>query len=352
MRVVSQIIVAALVLSCVSSAFAASGVRGRAAWRGVLIDGVSVKAYRSIADIALDKVVARSAPTDLDGIYQLDLEPGSYVLTASNAPGERKHSELKAGDLFCYYSGSPIQVTAKGYRNVGFNLIKVPEEASPAAAKRSGIYGELSFQDQPLERSYLYVYKDPSRGFKGPGYFIQPVAKGSFRLNLPPGDYYLLARKRERGGQFGPIEPGDYFNYYHGNPVRIKEKSSHEIKLETITRLSMLEEDVIDFHGVRGQIVDGAGKGQAGLHVFAYRESDMVGSPDHFSTPSDAEGRFELPLPDSGPYYLLARQAFGGPAGEQELYGKLCRPDGAAQALKLENESMEVKIHVAPQKTE
>ena len=105
----------------VSTVFAASGVRGRVAWRGELIPDVRVKAYHQVADIAAGQVIATSAPTALDGIYQLDLPPGSYVLTASNAAGD-----LQPGDLFCYYSGSPVQVPSSGYRNVGFNLVKIP----------------------------------------------------------------------------------------------------------------------------------------------------------------------------------------------------------------------------------
>ena len=326
-----------------ASALTDSGVRGRVAWRGELIQGVKVRAYHAVADIAGGVPVAVSASTGLDGIYQLELPPGSYVLTAGN-----QLNVLKAGDLFCYYSGSPIRITAQGYRNVGFNLVRVPEETPPTAAKRSGIYGEISFQDQLLQRSYLYVYKDPGKGFKGPGYFIQPVAKGKFRLNLPPGDYYLLARKRERGGQFGPIEIGDYFNFYYGNPIHVAAGQVREVKIETITRLSMLEEDVVAFQGVRGQVVNGAGEFQAGLYVFAYRQPEMTGSPDYFSAPTDQKGLFELALPDGGPYYLLARQAFGGPAETNELYGKLQAESGAVQAISIPEHTTEVRIHVAP----
>jgi len=330
-----------VLLFLAATAFADSGVRGRVAWRGELVPNITVKAYRQVADIAAGKIVATSSPTGLDGIYQMDLRPGSYVLTAGNSSGAPK-----PGDMFCYYSGSPIQVPANGYRNVGFNLVKIPEETHKEAT-RSGIYGELTFQGEPVEKAYLYVYKDPGKYFKGPGYFIQPVARGAFRLNLPPGEYYLLARKRAQGGQFGPIEIGDYFNYYYGNPVKIEEGQAREIKLEMITRLSMLEEDVVDFQGVQGKVVDKPGAPRAGLYVFAYLDAGMTGTPDFFSSPTGEDGSFELALPDGGPYYLLARQAFGGPAGAEELYGKL-ESDGQSPAgVTVSGETVEVTIHVA-----
>lgn len=325
----------------VSSALAASGIKGRAAWRGEVCSGIKVRAYRSVADIAAEKAVAVSAPSRPDGTYQLDLPPGSYYLTARDYDGQPV-----AGKFFCYYSGAPVTVRAGAYVSVGFNLIRIPPETPPETTQDSGIRGEITFQGQPLPRSYLYVYKDGEDGFKGPGYFIQPVEKGKFRLRLPPGTYYLLARKRAKGGQFGPIETGDHFNYYYGNPVRIEAGKTREIKLETITRLSLFDaQEASAFRGIRG-VVRGPGKKPlAGLHVFAYRDPAMTGTPAYFSSPTGPDGHFELALPEDGPFFLLAREAFGGPAQEGEYYGKYA---GANPALTLRGEAAmrEIEIQV------
>jgi len=323
-----------------TAALAASGIQGRAAWRGEVGAGVTVRAYRSIADIAAEKVVAVSAPTALDGTYRLELPPGSYYLTARDYAGPPQ-----PGKLFCYYSGAPVTVRDGAFTNVGFNLIRIPQEAVPEVSASSGIKGEVTFQGEPLGRSYLYVYKEPGEGFKGPGYFIQPVEKGSFRLRLPPGKYYLLARKRNKGGQFGPIDIGDHFNYYYGNPVTVEAGKVREVKIETITRLEMLEEgEKAPFRGVRGVVQSGEGKGVAGLHVFAYTVPTMTGTPAFFSAATGVDGRFELPLNGPGPYYLLARQAFGGPAEAGELYGRF--DGGGAVRFDEKNPVREVTIHV------
>jgi len=327
-------------------ALAASGVQGRVSWRGEVAAGLKVRAYRSIADIPAERAVAVSEPTAADGTYSLELPPGSYYLTA------RSYEEKPApGEFFCYYSGGPVRVGAGAYSNVGFNLIRIPQEAAPAPGAASGIRGMITFRDKPLERVYLYVYRDPGEGFKGPGYRIQPVEKGSFSLRLPPGEYWLLARKRAKGGQFGPIETGDYFNYYYGNPVRITPGTVREVKIEAITRLSLFEEEGDPlFNGVEGRVVGPGGKPAAGLYVFAYREPAMTGTPEVFSPRTGADGFFRLPLPEPGAWYLLAREHFGGPAGEGEFYGRHGGKTGKPVVIGSEAKVHEVTIHVERKK--
>lgn len=338
----TKIFLTIALLLAATPVLAGSGVQGRVAWRGELVPQVRVSAYRQIADIASGDAAAVSAPSALDGTYRLELPVGRYFLVARSFTGTPQ-----PGDYFCYYSGAPVTVSAGRYTNVGFNLIKVPAEEPPQAASGAGLRGSISYQGEPLERAYLYVYKDADDGFKGPGYFIQPVERGSFRLRLPPGEYYLLVRKRSKGGRFGPIETGDYFNYYYGNPVRIEAGTMRHVEIEAITRLSMLEEEQgLPFRGVRGKVVDPSGTPLAGVYVFAYHSAEMTGTPAHFSAPSGAEGGFELPLPDEGPYYLLARQAFGGPAGEGEYYGRFGGASDHAIVLRADKPVREVTIHV------
>jgi hypothetical protein len=332
-------------LLTLSTAHAATGISGRVAWHGVLIEGLTVRAYKDVAKLVADEPVAVSEPTATDGTYRLELSPGSYVLTARDFTGAPQ-----AGRYFSYYNGSPVRVVSGRMTHVGFNLIKIPEAVASEATKRSGLKGKVTFQGEPLEKSYLYVYKDATKGFKGPAYFIQPVADGDFRLRLPPGEYFLLARKRLKGGQFGPIEIGDYFNYYYANPVRIKQGETRFIEIETVSRLSMLEEgEALPFQGVKGQILNAGNQPVSGIHVFAYRNAAMTGTPDYFSPATQADGRFELSLPETGVWHLLARENFGGPAADGEQYGRFQDDPAHAVHLKADSQPSEIVIHVQPQ---
>lgn len=337
MRLLASIIV---ILLATTGFAAAAGLKGRTAWRGQLCAGVKVRAYHSVADIVAERPVAVSAVTGVDGIYHLSLPPGSYYLTARDFDGLPP-----AGKLYCYHNGAPVTVRGEQELTVNFNLIRVPQEG-PGETGPQGLKGEILYQGKPLERVYLYVYQDGKDGFKGPGYAIQPVEKGTFRLRLPPGEYYLLARKRVKGGQFGPIETGDYFGYYYGNPVRVEAGRVREVKLEVVTRLTAQDEggEMPTFRGVRGTVRAAARSPLAGLRVFAYRNAEMTGTPAYISAPSTADGRFELPLPGEGPYYLLARQEFGGRAEAGEYYGKF--DAGRAVMLKGDEAIKEIEIRV------
>jgi hypothetical protein len=335
------IIISLLLLVLAVPAWAASGVQGRVAWRGELVEGVQVHAYGAIADIPAGRALAVSPPVDVDGSYRLDLPPGDYYLVARDFEGEPV-----PGNHFCYYSGAPVRVSAEHYTNVGFNLIRLGETPPPQRGEMSGIEGEITFEEELLERVYLYVYTDSARGFKGPGYTIQPVESGHFRLRLPPGEYWVLARKRAQGGMFGPIEIGDYFNYYYGNPVRIAAGEMHRVDIETITRLALLEEgEAPAFRGVRGVVTGPQDEPLAGVRVFAYRNPEMTGHPEVFSAATDAAGQFELSLGADGPWHLLARQSFGGPVGEGEWYGRY-DAGTAGLTLSAEDRVSEVRIRV------
>lgn len=335
-----------VLLLAAAPALAASGVQGRVAWRGEVVPGLKVRAYRSIADIPRENTVAVSAPTTQDGAFSLELPPGIYYLTARNY-----ETWPAPGDYFCYYNGAPVRINEGVFAKVSFNLIRVPKEVPPTPSPSSGIRGEITFQDKPLERVYLYVYKEPGEGFKGPGYYIQPVEKGSFHLRLPPGDYWLLARKRAKGGQFGPIETGDYFSYYYGNPVHIEPGTVRQISVETITRLSMFEEgETPTFHGIQGRVLGTGGRPAAGLYVFGYRTQEMTGTPEVFSARTGTDGSFRLALPEPGTWYLLARESFGGPAGAGELYGRLGGSKGEPVVFGSKETTREVTIHVERKK--
>lgn len=284
------------------------------------MQGIVVSAYRGAEGDYLTGSAAVSEPTATDGTYRLLLPPGQYTLVArGNGTTEGRPG---VDDYYCYYSGSPVIVTGGSWTPVGFNLVRAKAEGR-FEAPGSSIEGVVTYRDEPLERLYLYLYDQPVEGFRGPGIATIPVGEGGrFRVSVRPGKYFVIARKRTRGGMYGPMEIGDHFNYYPGNPVLVEEGQRVSISLETVTRVSQLEVSEARRPAVRGRVVDPGGNPVPGLRVLAYRPGEEKGRPLYFSEPSDDEGHFALVVPVQGDYTLVVRERFGGPAGPDEYSGR------------------------------
>ncbi len=315
----------AAVLSSPSAAGEFTGVRGRVAIRGEVVPGVVVRAYTDFTEGLASVPAAASGPTDVEGIYSIELPPGTYFLVAAKGAREAL-SALARGDLFCYYGGNPVRVEPGRTVNVGFNLVRVSDDPEPTLPY--GVSGVVyDEKGGPLAGGTVYFYKSPAEGFRGiPGFFSRIGPDGSFRARLRKGSFFVIARRRESGELFGPTEIGDHFGYYLRNPVVLQDGGSAGIRIDAVPRLGMLEK----FEGfapqergftLRVQVTDAAGAPVSGVRVLAYRREGMTGFPAYVSGKSGEDGFADLTVLEEGSYYLLAREKLGGPAGE-EWYGK------------------------------
>ncbi len=302
-----------------------TGVRGRAALKGEVVPGVVVLAFRDFERGFSSAPVARSRETNAEGLYSLEIPPGSYFIAAvrTRAPSL---ADLGEGDLFCYYGGSPVRVDPGRTTNVGLNMVRV--EKDPPAELPSGVSGIVyDGIGRPLKGGAVYFYKSPSDGFKGiPGTFARIGDDGAFRVRVRKGTFFVVVRKRETGDLFGPTEIGDSYGYYARNPVALVEGEARGLRIDAVPRLGMLER----FEGIaaesrgaalRVRVVDRSGKPVPGLRVLAYRGDDMAGHPACVSEKTGPDGVVEFLLAEYGKYYLLAREKLGGPA-DGEWYGK------------------------------
>lgn len=331
---------AIVVLGAASTqAVAQQGIRGRAALGGTLVEGVSVAAYPyrpgGFGPLTGDAPLAQ-VPTATDGTYAIPLPPGRYVVEGLRKKPGNGGARPQTGDLQCLYSGSPVTVTAGAWTAVGLNLVEVPQEER-RPAERSTISGVVTLGGAPAEKVYLYAYAGAEGAFRGPAYLLQPVASGAFSVRLPPGAYHLVARKRARGGAYGPIEIGDLFNFYPRNPVTVAQGEEVIVEIPLVERLSQLEEDPKAFHGRRVRVVTAAGEGAGGYHVLGYANPVRAGPPLAVSAPTDPEGWTLLPVAPDQPLFLRARRSLGGPLeeGESVADGELPGAAGADPVLTL-----------------
>ena len=328
----------------------AGGIQGRASIKGEVREGVKIYAYKNFDTGLKNGYFSVSDGTGIDGTYKIDLPAGSYYFVARLT--KDGGIDVKEGDLYCYYSGSPIEVSEKSYKNVGFNMIKVPAPLGDKEDKKSGVYGEITFEGKPLEKVYLFAYKNTEKDFKGPADYVFPSRKGKFKLRLTEGEFYLIARKRQKGGMYGPMEKDDIFNYYYGNPVKVEKGKLKGMTIECISRQDLLETPVDDETEKRGITVhasDEAGNILKGMYLLVYKKNEMTGQPDYISERSDETGTVFVELNVPGKYYLLMRGSLGGPAKRGELYSKYPKGDAS---VTLEEGSMHNEISFTVKKYE
>jgi len=137
---------------------------------------------------------------------------------------------------------------------------------------------------------------------------------GSYKLDLPPGEYYFGARKRANGLNYGPLLKGDWYDHKPARaPIVVRKGKYRTCDFELIqldepmffqglTAASKATET-----GITGKLLDENGEHIPGTFVMGYADDDMQRAPDFASTLTDDEGYYTLYLPKGGRYWLSAR---------------------------------------------
>jgi hypothetical protein len=242
----------------------------------------------------------------LSGLVLLALAQPSCGLAPGFAPKELK------GGVWGTVTDENLSPVA-GARVSAYEILGVKEETGG---------GELEIEDlikQELEAEteksaagekglYYDQFRRPADYVSGP-----TDTKGRYLLNLPPGHYSLVARKRAAGQpDVGPLTPEDQSSLV-SQPIEITGKNKVRLDL----RLKNLAGDIffssqyavrVSNTALKGKITDTAGQPLAGMLVSANRRPKISRRPDYISLPSEKDGSFILYLPGGGIYYLALKE--------------------------------------------
>ncbi len=278
------------------------------------------------------------------GSFRIEVKPGAYYAMAR-----------KGGEYFGFFGGNPVRVASGQERRILLAMARQrPPDPSitfgPDAAG-SGLRGVVYAEDRPLGGAEVAVFQDAETSFAGKPFRQVPADdEGRFRIELPPGEYYLLAQKRREGREFGAIEVGDHYCYHGGNPVRAPLKKYLDVALSCVRR-----PDGPPGGGgpatipVTGRVLDERGRPAAGIYVGAYGSPAMTGEPRRLSLPTGKDGRFVLKLPGGGgKYYLVGRSTFAGPPLSGELLGLLRGADDSGVLVTSGGKLEGIEIVVRP----
>jgi hypothetical protein len=275
-----------------------------------------------------------SAPTDAEGRFSLNLAPGRYYLVARRISARFPDRMPSPGDFQGYFGGNPLQVPSG-------ESLELTLPVSPVTPWHKGrkedngtalVEGTVTIAGSPLEGAMIYFYPNSSKEFRGPDLFgprgavpAGTASDGSFSVELPPGSYFLLAARRAEN-RLGPLEVGDYFGYFAGNPLLLKDGDSVQVALSMVEKVRDSRPSVLpdsDRLGIQGILQAADGELPSGLYAFAFTEPYPEGAlPPFRSHLLDDSGRFFIPVDSPGVYYVGARNGHGGPPrpGEWHSY--------------------------------
>jgi hypothetical protein len=296
----------------------AGTIEGRVVYGDESLPGVIVSGHQSL-DYSMPPV-AESAVSDAEGYYRLELAPGTYALYGWDKERSR----------FAFCGRNPVNLSEEtvwaGLQAVD---VAVSEVTGYDDEYSAAIEGQVAFDGAPVEGAYVYLYLDVAEDLKGQGYRLSmPTAEdGYFRFDgLPESNYFLVARKRQNGQRVGPVQAGDLYGVFPGNPLTARAGQTLKVTLNSVEKLQEATESETFGRAtgpvLKGVVVDPEGQGVAGVHVFAYVDR-VIGHqrPAAISVPTTEDGRFVVNLPEAGTYYVGAREDYGDSPAPGELFG-------------------------------
>lgn len=307
----------------------------------VVTQGLLASAQKSLP-VAGTKVVAypievsgfsapapyESAPVGNDGVFSIKTPPGEYYFVAVGQ------------QTYTFYGRNPVLVTDQGAVEVKITLADskpIPPKVKPIVT--TGVYGVVTHAGKPLADAVITVYGDLGSSFKGMGLGMSEPTKadGLFQFELPPGSYYLVARKRTGGGVMGPLQEGDFFGYFPGNPVLVKNGAVMQASIPAIEVPDKVKRHAQNMFGetrIKGKVVDSQGKPVAGFRVLLYDNPTMTNRPLFVSQPSAADGSYVISFPDGGSYWLAARKHLGGQPAPGDPTGRYLGSENGSVRVK------------------
>ncbi|GAB4369895.1 MAG: hypothetical protein Kow00128_16470 [Deltaproteobacteria bacterium] len=311
-----------------ASEFGLLRVEVRVTWREAPLPGAQVEWFTGIGDpIRAPAAIQMSGE---DGIASCTLPPGRYFLYARWRRDGDYSRPNAPGDRFAYFGGNPVYLHAgsAGRIHLGLESVYPAPSPPPGEPEGTGVGGMVRGADGPVEGAHVFAYTRTASGFRDLGFAASPPTdgQGTFRIDLPPGVYYLVARKRASGGLAGPLRKGDFFGFFPDNPVTVERG---RLTLVTIpaTRLKLRNLPVYSRNyaaaaSIEGRILDPQGNPRRGVYAALYDNPDLLNRPLFLSEVTGADGTFRLPVPLPGRYYLGARSGYGGSPAPGDLYGR------------------------------
>lgn len=176
----------------------------------------------------------------------------------------------------------------------------------------------------PAEGVYLFFYEKGADSH-GPPYLMSQATgtDGVFEVELPDGEYTVVARKHMNGLPGSPLSEGDQKSEAASVSVRGGKVAMPALQLvDKSDDVKYFDASEKSETSISGMVLDSDGKPKAGLRVHVYTYAQMSERPKYVSAATGPDGKYVIYLPKGGTYYIAARDHFGGPPKIGDFYGR------------------------------
>jgi hypothetical protein len=227
----------------------------------------------------------------------------------------------------CFLLGGALGASAhEGEQN------PAPPPAVPAgSAKGNGLEGRVTVDGQVVTGGVVFAYLSypDVLAFKPFAASGATADDGSYSLDLPPGKYFVVAKKRAAGLTDGPLAVGDALSYNGSNPITVDPGGYVHVgfslsrKIEAVAYRDGSDPATGSLEGIieyQGQPLEGAG-----LRIFLDGADLFRGQGYATAPPTGKSGAFRIDLlPESAFFLIVRKRAKGtgaGPIAEGDYFG-------------------------------
>jgi len=206
-----------------------------------------------------------------------------------------------------------------------------PASVPVAGAPGNGLEGRVTVDGQIVTGGVVFAYLTYADvlAFKPFASSGVTADDGSYTMELPPGKYFVVAKKRAAGPDDGPLAVGDALSYNGSNPITVDPGGYVHVgfslsrKAEEIAYRDGSDpatgsiEGIIEYQGQPLEL--------AGLRLFLDGADLFRGQGYATAPPTGKSGAFRIDLlPESAFYLVVRKRAKGtgaGPVAEGDYFG-------------------------------
>jgi hypothetical protein len=210
-----------------------------------------------------------------------------------------------------------------------------PETATPApapgpAVPGTGLDGRILYNDEELAGVRVYVYRSFEDVLSHKPFTVSAPSDedGVYALDLPPGIWFVVAKKLAAGAADAPLALGDLFSYQGSNPLQVLAGAYTHVGFIMARKngeIAYADSSDKGSGSIEGVVTYG-GEPLAGATVFLFVDSaeNFRGEMYASTPPTGTSGSFRLDTLPQSDYYVIVRKRSGeiptGPLNDNDFF--------------------------------